>query len=122
MLSSLTDLDLANLVALGTLSDNSKWMLTLHSKEAVARALSIQPMVKGLRARMFSPTSDIVNIRVHWLPVYIPMFTLVVNLSRFGAVHSVTWDYSKKDGFHYMRSTVRNFVLELDTDIKLPSL
>ena len=83
----MADLDPADLVALGPLSDNRKWMLTLRSKEAVARALSIQPLVKGERARMFSLTSNIVNVRIHWLPVYIPMSTLVVNLSRFGVVH-----------------------------------
>ena len=47
MLDSLSDLSRGDILALGPLNDNSKWLLTSSLKEAVVRALALQPKVTG---------------------------------------------------------------------------
>ena len=55
--------------------------------------------------------------------VLVVSFTeVVINMSKFGAVQSCSWDFSKIDGFQHVRSTVRNIVLELSEGTAIPSL
>ena len=121
VLDSLSDLDREDIVALGPLNDNSKWLLTLGSKEAVARALALQPKPKGHQARVFSLRSDIVQMCIHWLPVYVPMADVLVNVSKYGTVHSAKWDYSKIQGFEHVKSTVSNIIIEMSEGVEVPS-
>ena len=108
--------------AVGPLEDNSKWLLTLRSKEAVVRALSTTPKIGDNVGRVFSLTKNIVTCRIHWLPIYVPMAATVVFMSRYGVVHSANWDYSKIKDFAHVRSIVRNIVLELSDGVSIPSI
>ena len=50
------------------------------------------------------------------------MVDLVIAMSKYGAVQSVSWDYSKIRGFEHVRSMVRNIILNLAEGVELPSL
>ena len=84
-----------DIAAVGPLEDNSKWLVTLRSKEAVVRVLGMTPKIGDNVGRVFSLTKNIVTCRIHWLPVYVPMASTVVFMSRYGVVQSANWDYSK---------------------------
>ena len=116
-----------DIVALGPLNDNSRWLVTLASKDAVIKTLSLTLVVKGQSARIYSLVSSIVQSRVHWLQVYIPMAELVrhhfsVSMCQYGVVQICSWDYSKIQAFQHVRSTVRNIVLDLAAGTEIPSL
>ena len=102
------DLDCLDIVAAGPMEENSKWLVTLRSKEAGVKALGM--------------AQNIVTCRIHWLPSFVPMASTVVFLSRYGVVHSANWDYSKLEDFTHVRSTVRATVLELDDGCNSPSI
>ena len=114
--------DAGDIVGAGPLQDNSKWIFTLRNKEALLSVLGSPPSVRGNQGRSFSLTKELVTCRIHWLPLYVPMATVAVYMSRFGVVHSLAWDYSKIPDFTHVRSTVRNVVLELDSATVIPSL
>ena len=101
ILTSLVDagLEKKDIVAVGPLNDNSGWLITFTNKDAVIKALSVTPVVHGFSARLFSLVSSIVQCRIHWLPVYIPMVDLEIAMSKSGAVQSCSWDFSKIEGF-----------------------
>ena len=61
------------------------------------------------------------QMHIHWLLVYVPMVDVVVNISKYGTVHSAKWDYSKIQRFENVKSTVRNIVLELSEGVEVPS-
>jgi hypothetical protein len=110
------------IVAAGPLADNSKWIITLNSKEAALRVMTNAPVIRGRVARVTTLNSNIVKVRVHWLPINVPMSAVVVYLSQFGVVHSVSWDYSSIKGYELVKTTIRNVVIELDEDCDIPSL
>ena len=124
ILSSLVDAGLSgkDILAVGPLNDNARWLVTLKDKDAVIKALSLVPIVKGHRARVFSLTSSIMQCRIHWLPVYVPMAEVVIHMCQYGVVQSCSWDYSKIPGFEHVRSTVRNIVLDIAPGTEVPSL
>ena len=70
---------------------------------------------------MISKVRDIVKIRVHWLPVYVPMTAVCMYLRQFGVVQACDWDYSKIVPDHQILTTVRNVVVELKKGAELPS-
>ena len=110
------------LLAVGPLEDNCKWLITFCNKENVVRALSSKFMIRGHTARVFSLTKDIVSVRIHWLPVYVPMANVAIFMSRYGVIHTMGWDYTRVKGFENVRSTVRHLVIELDEEVSLPSI
>ena len=124
ILTSLVDtgLEKKDIVTVGPLNDNSQCLITFTNKDAVIKALSTTPVVHGYSARLFSLVSSIVQCRIHWLPLYIPMVDLVIAMSKYGAVQSCSWDLSKIEGFQHVRSTVRNIVLDLSEAVEVPSL
>ena len=124
ILSAFVEAGLAakDIVAVGPLNENSRWLVTLTDKDVVIKTLSLTPIVKGHSTRVYSLVSSIVQCRVHWLPVYIPMAELVIHMCQFGVVQSCSWDYSKIPGFQHVRSTVRNIVLDLAAGTEIPSL
>ena len=124
ILSSLVGAGLSgkDILVVGPLNDNARWLVTLKDKDAVMKALSLVPIVKGHRARVFSLTSSIMQCRIYWLPVYVPMAEVVIHMCQYGIVQSCSWDYSKIPGFEHVRSTVRNIVLDMDPGTEVPSL
>ena len=62
------------------------------------------------------------SVRLHWLPVYVPMANVAIFMSRYGVIHTLGWDYTCIKGFENVKSTVRHLVIELDEDITLPSI
>ena len=79
-----------DIVAAGPMEENSKWLVTLRSKEAVVKALLMAPKIRGHVGRVFSLTKNIVTCR-HWLPLFVPMASTEVFLSRYGVVHLANW-------------------------------
>ena len=96
VLESISDnVEAGHIVAAGPLQDNSKWIFTLRTKDAVLSLLSSPPCVRSHQGRSFSLTKELVTCRVHWLTLYVPMASVAVYMARYGVVHSVSWDYSK---------------------------
>ena len=120
VLESLADQGMtsADLKAIGPLNDNSRWQLSLTSKDAVSTALSSTVNIRGNVARMFSLTSRVVQMRLHWLPIFIPTSVVTVYLCQFGQVKSVSWDKTKVP----VLSSVRNVVVELDEGTEVPHI
>ena len=108
--------------ATGPLNDNSRWLLTLTSKDSVSRALASTLNIRGNVARMFSLTSRVVQMRLHWLPVCIPTSVVTVYLCQFGQVKSVSWEKTKIPGFESVLSSVRNVVMEFDEGTEVPRI
>ena len=111
-----------DLLALGPLEDNSKWLVTLLNKEAFVRALTSSFPIRKHTPRVFSLTKDIVSLRVHCLPVYVPMAHVAIFLSKYGVVQSVGWHFSKIKGYEGFCSSVRQVILEVDQNVTLPSV
>ena len=109
------------IVALGTMSDNSKWLITLGNEEVISMMLTKPPVVRDYESRVIVFNSNIVKLRVHWLPVYIPMSSVVCGLSEYGICKSVAWDYSNIPGCKEVRTTVRNIIMKLDVDAVVPA-
>ena len=112
----------SDLMAVRPLEDNSKWLVTFYRKECVVRALASTFAIRGNTARVFSMTKDILSLRIHWLPVYVPMAHVAIVLSKFGVVQSLGWHYSRIKGYEDVRSSVRQVVLEVDPKFSLPSI
>ena len=110
-----------DLLAVGPTGDNSKWLVTLTSKDAVVDILKTSPVIRDHTARVFSLTTSLVQCRVHWLPPYIPQSHVAVFMSRYGKVHSVKWDKTKIQGYSHVRTSIRNLVIELYPTEVLPS-
>ena len=110
-----------DLMAVGPLSDNYKWLVTLATKDAVVAALRASSIVRGYTARVFSMTTSLVQCRIHWLPAFVSQSHVAVFMSRYGKVHSIKWDKSKLCGYDPVRTTVRNLVIEVLPGKELPS-
>ena len=107
-----------DILVVGPLNDNARWLVTLTDKDPVIKVLSLVPIVKGLSFQVFSLTSSIVQCRTHWLPVYVPMADVIIH----GIVQFCSWDYSKIPGYQHVKSTVRNIVLDMAPGTEAPSL
>ena len=84
------------------------------------RALASTFDIQGHVTRVFSMTKDILSLRIHWLPVYVPMAHVAIVLSKYGVVQ--VWHYSRIKGYKDVRSSVRQVILELDPKLSLPSV
>jgi hypothetical protein len=110
------------IVAAGPMNDNSRWLVTLIDKDSTVTLMSNPPSIRGSVARVTTMESNIVNVRVHWLPMHIPSCALVAFLSQYGVVHNIVWDKSSIKGFEQVNTLIRNIVIELDEDVEMPSL
>lgn len=109
--------------ALGTMETNNKWMITVKYKESVAKLMGATPLVNGIHiGRVYGKSRGFVKIRIHWLPVYIPMTATVLYLSKYGLVKSCDYDISGIKSGEKLYTTVRNFIVELTPGKELPSL
>jgi hypothetical protein len=123
VLNSLREcLDPSEIIAVGPSFDNSKWVITVKSKDVAVRVMSNPPTVRGNTARVTALGSQLTNVRVHWLPIHLPMSMLVVNLSEYGVVREVSFDKSKIEGFTHVLTSVRNIVMELDPEKEMPPI
>ena len=123
ILGALSDIvDPKDIIGAGPLQDNSKWIFTLRNRDAVVKGLGSPPCIRGNQGRSFSLTKTLLTCRVHWLPLYLPMASVAVYMSRYGVVHSVAWDHSKIEQFTHVRLSVRTVVLEVEPDTDIASL
>lgn len=109
------------IVALGTMSDNSRWMITFDNEDVISSVVANPPKVREYEARVVVYNSDIAKLRIHWLPVFIPMSAVVCAVSEFGVCKSVAWDYSRIEGSERTRTTVRNIVIKIDENVTVPA-
>ena len=109
--------------ALGTMETNNKWMITVKYKESVAKLMGATPLVNGVHiGRIYGKSRGFVKIRIHWLPVYIPMTAIVLYLSKYGVVKSCEYNISGIKSGEKLFTTLRNFIVELTPGKELPTL
>jgi len=106
----------------GSPGRNDTWHVTLRSKEAKTRIMVAGDfLVENTLVRVRSMGTDEFVARIHWLPMFIPMATVVEELAKHGEVLSYRWE--KSPGSHWADAVtlVRSVTMRGDLE-KIPHL
>ena len=115
-------ISLDKLVALGPLNQNNIWLATFSDADSAALCLGSKLSSEGNQLGISSMCNELVTVRIHWLPSFVSMAHVVAYMSSFGVVKNLSWDYSNIKKFDYVKTSVRNIVIELDEGVEVPSL
>ena len=104
-----------HVLALGAQAKNQEWQLVVKSDEVRDKLLSAGEIeVKNRVFKVRSSCRGHYRVRVHWLAPYISHNTLVSALTRFGEIHSVSYEKYSIDGFQNVATGVRTLVMSGD--------
>ena len=100
-----------HVLSFGPLSRNNEWYLCLKSDAAKDHLLSAGVVkAKGYTFRVRSADWSQFKIRVHWAPPFLP--NEITNfLSRYGKIHSISYEKSVSKGFEGVATGVRTVIM-----------
>lgn len=112
-----------NVTAIGAFRYNHVWLLTLKSVEA-KEAISSQGKItiKGRTCVVIDPNRIEKEIRVHWLPPFIPDEEVAKAFASFGEVKSVVREKWRKPGYEDFESTTRTLHLLLHERVSVNAI
>ena len=110
--------DSRDIIALGPERFNHHWNVTLSEVSVVDAIVKHPPKLHGGVAEVVAAGATLKQLRVHWLPAFIPNSTVLVFLSQYGVVKSLDWERPTTSGGRI--SNIRKAVLAPKPEVVLP--
>ncbi|XP_064465441.1 uncharacterized protein LOC135376952 [Ornithodoros turicata] len=103
-----------DIAGFGSYLFNHVWIITMHSdeeKEKLRKAGELT--VKGRRCIVVDPNSNVISLKLHWLPTNVPDEVVRRALSLYGTAKEVVREKWKLPGLEGVETTTRSVVLHL---------